>query len=495
MAYKPSDSNWEAVIGLEIHVQLKTNSKLFSPAPTDFGAPPNSQAHVVDLGLPGVLPVLNRKAVSYAIRFGLATGSQIASMIEFDRKNYFYPDLPKGYQISQLAHPIVTGGSIWLEKSQRVIGLTRAHLEEDAGKSIHGEFAGRTAVDLNRAGVPLLEIVSEPDMRSVEEAGEYLRKLHSIVRWIDICDGEMAQGSFRCDANISIRERGASEYGERCEIKNVNSFRFVEKALAYEIDRQIDLLSSGGQIERATLLFDEKTGTTAPMRGKELSADYRYFPDPDLLPLNIDAQWIDEVRQSLPELPEQAKSRLMADYSLSEHDAGLLTADQQVLAYFERVAAICQEARLAANWINGEIAARLKDVDSHEAGDTTGAYPIAAETLGNLLVRVADQSLSSTAAKQVLAALWEQSPEAEPAIVSLPEIDSRIDQMGLRQISDGGQLEQLVAQVLEAHAEQVAQYRSGKTKVLGFLVGQVMKASKGSANPAQLKEIMTRMLS
>lgn len=476
-------NDWEAVIGLEVHVQLATESKLFSDAPTRFGAEPNSQASCIDLGLPGVLPVLNHKAILCAIRFGLAVDGQIADIMEFDRKNYFYPDLPKGYQISQLALPAVSGGIVHIDMPDgevREVRLTRAHLEEDAGKSLHEDFSGRTGIDLNRAGTPLLEIVSEPDLRSATEAGIYLRKLHALVCWIGICDGQMAEGSLRCDANISLRPRGSKTLGERCEIKNVNSFRFVEKALVYEIQRQSKVLDAGGTITRSTLLYDEKTGQTQPMRGKEATEDYRYFPDPDLLPVRVHEEWIEQERRTMPELPDKAKERLQAQYQLSAYDAELLTADSQTLGYFERVAETSGDARLAANWINGEISALGKERGWSGIGDC----PVTADKLAEMLRRIADGTISGTAGKQVLAALWQGKGSA----------DALIAEMGLEQISDTGELEAMVEGVLAAHSEQVEQYRAGKDKVLGFLVGQVMKASRGKANPAQVSQLMQKLL-
>ena len=474
--------NWEAVIGLEVHVQLKTASKLFSSGANRFGASPNSLAALVDLGLPGVLPVLNRRAVECAIQFGLAVGGDIAEVMEFDRKHYFYPDLPKGYQISQLARPAVSGGSIQIDSPQgpRRIQLTRAHLEEDAGKSLHEDFSGRTGIDLNRSGTPLLEIVSEPEIRSAAEAGAYMRKLHRLVCWIGICDGQMAEGSLRCDANISLRRPGEKELGERCEIKNVNSFRFVEKALEYEIHRQAALLDGGGQVERGTLLYDEKSGTTKPMRGKEFSEDYRYFPDPDLLPVQVPQSWIDQARTAMPELPDIAAERLQSDMGIPADDAGVLTSDRDSLQYFEQVVAACDKPRLAANWINGELAAMVKE----KAPASLADCPVTPERLAELLLRVDDGTISGTAAKQVLAALWDKDDS----------VDALIDSLGLRQVSDTGQLQQWIDEVLGAHGAQVADYKAGKTRVLGFLIGKVMQASGGQANPAQVSSLLREQL-
>ena len=474
-------SKWEAVIGLEVHVQLNTASKLFSSAPTRFGAEPNAQASYVDLGLPGTLPVLNQQAIACAIRFGLAVDGDIAEVMEFDRKNYFYPDLPKGYQISQLAQPAVDGGLLCIDTDagERQIRLTRAHLEEDAGKSLHEDFAGRTGIDLNRAGTPLLEIVSEPDLRSAAEAGAYMRKLHALVCWIGICDGQMAEGSLRCDANVSLRPRGTEPLGERCEIKNVNSFRFVEKAIEYEIQRQTELLDAGATIERATLLYDEKTGTTQPMRGKEMSEDYRYFPDPDLLPVRVKSQWVEAERATLPELPDAASARLQQSLGLSAYDANLLTTDRDTLAYFETAAQDAGDAQLACNWINGELAALRKD-----AAVALGDCPVSAPALGGLLRRIADGTISGTAGKQVLIGIWNGDGDA----------DSIIEARGLKQISDSGELQELIAQVLADNASQAQEYRDGKEKVFGYLVGQVMKASRGKANPAQASELLKKLL-
>lgn len=479
MSYLP---DWEMVIGLEVHAQLKTNSKLFSAAPVEFGALPNTHTNAVDLALPGALPVLNRAAVSCAIRFGLSVGGDIAKVMEFDRKHYFYPDLPKGYQISQMDRPAVSGGNISIalaDGSQRTVRLNRAHLEEDAGKSLHEDFAGRSGIDLNRAGVPLLEIVSEPDLRSAEEAGAYLRKLHAIVLWIGICDGRMAEGSMRCDANLSLRPFGREEYGERCEIKNLNSFRFVERALLAEARRQAVLLESGQTIKRQTMLYDEQTDTTRAMRSKESSEDYRYFPDPDLLPVQVPQQWIDAERDSMPELPEPRAERLQREHSLSAYDAAVLTADRATADYYEKVVAICGDAKLSANWVMGDLSALL-----NEQVLEIGQSPVNADSLGQLLLRIADGTISGKIAKTVLASIWQGEGEA----------DDIIAKSGLQRISDSGELEQIVGEVLANNAEQVEQYRAGKTKVLGFLVGQVMKASQGRADPPEVNRILREKL-
>ena len=476
---------WEAVIGLEVHVQLATQSKIFSGASTAFGAAANSQACPVDLGLPGVLPVLNQEAVVMAVKFGLAIGADINLDSIFDRKNYFYPDLPKGYQISQFATPIVGRGEITVQMddgTSRVIGITRAHLEEDAGKSIHDLFPNQTAIDLNRTGTPLLEVVSEPDFRTAQEAATYFRQLHGLVRYLKICDGNLAEGSMRCDANVSVRPQGTSELGERTEIKNINSFRFVEQAIEVEIERQIDVLERGGTIERETRLYDDQRNETRSMRSKEFSEDYRYFPDPDLLPLHVDAAMVASIRDSMPELPDARRSRYIDTLGLSEYDAGRLSTDPDVAEYFDAVTEVSGNAKLAANWTLGDIAAF---VNREELQMT--AVPIAAQQLGRLIQRIDDQTLSSKTAKQLFEALWERNDtDCDP--------DALIDELGLKQMSDSSELEAIVDQVLADNPQQLEQLRSGKDKVLGFFVGQVMKATQGKANPQQVNELIRRKL-
>ena len=473
---------WEIVIGLETHAQLTTASKIFSGAATAFGAPPNTQASAVDLALPGTLPVLNRGAVERAIRFGLAVGGAIAARSVFARKNYFYPDLPKGYQISQYEEPVVRGGSIaiMVDESEKRVRLTRAHLEEDAGKSLHEDFDGMTGIDLNRAGTPLLEIVSEPDMRSAAEAVAYAKALHALVRWIGICDGNMQEGSFRCDANVSVRRPGAA-LGTRCEIKNLNSFRFLEKAIEFEARRQIELLEDGGRVRQETRLFDPERGETRSMRSKEEAQDYRYFPDPDLLPLEIAASWIDAVRESLPVLPDALRRRYREELGISEYEAALLTESRDKAAFFERVLAAVPTlaARLAANWTNGEMSALV-----NERGADFSATPVAAEPFARLLARIEDGTLSAKSAKAALHAMAAGEGDADAVIAG----------RGLTQISDAAALEAAVDEVLAAHGRLVDDYRSGKQKAFNALVGQVMKATQGNANPAQAGEILRRKL-
>ncbi|MCW9058613.1 MAG: Asp-tRNA(Asn)/Glu-tRNA(Gln) amidotransferase subunit GatB [Gammaproteobacteria bacterium] len=473
---------WETVIGLEIHTQLATRSKIFSGAATRYGAAPNTQACAVDLGLPGVLPVLNAEAVRMAVKFGLATGCTIAPMSVFARKNYFYPDLPKGYQISQFELPIVHGGhiDILLEdgKSKRV-GLTRAHLEEDAGKSLHEDFHGMTGIDLNRAGTPLLEIVSEPDMRSAAEAVAYMKKVHSLVRYLEICDGNMQEGSFRCDANVSVRPRGQSEFGTRTELKNINSFRFVERAINFEVERQIDVLEGGGKVIQETRLFDPDKNETRPMRSKEEANDYRYFPDPDLLPVELDAAFIETVRGTLPELPDAKQQRFMADYELSAYDAGALTASRELADYFEEAARVGGDGKLAANWVTGELAGLL-----NREGLEITASPVSATSLGGLLLRIRDNTLSGKLAKQVFEDMCSGAGEA----------DAIIEQKGLKQITDTGAIEKIIQDVLDASPKQIEQYRAGQEKLFGYFVGQVMKATQGKANPAQVNELLKKRL-
>jgi aspartyl-tRNA(Asn)/glutamyl-tRNA(Gln) amidotransferase subunit B len=474
---------WEIVIGLETHTQLSTRSKIFSGASTAFGAAPNSQASAVDLALPGVLPVLNRAAVEKAIRFGLAVGGTLNPRSVFARKNYFYPDLPKGYQISQYEIPIVQGGAVTIHVGDhaKTVRLTRAHLEEDAGKSLHEDFQGMTGIDLNRAGTPLLEIVSEPDLRSAAEAVAYAKALHGLVRWIDICDGNMQEGSFRCDANVSVRPQGSARLGTRCEIKNLNSFRFLERAIEYEARRQIEVLEDGGHIVQQTRLYDAERDETRPMRSKEDAQDYRYFPDPDLLPLQLDPAWIAQARACLPELPQARRERYVRDLGLPAYAAGVLTADRETSNYFEDlVRELPSQAKLCSNWVMGELSARL----NREERDITQS-PVASAQLAVLLRRVADGTLSGSLAKEVFDAMW--TGEGDP--------DQIIAARGLKQISDAGELEQLVEGVLAANPVQVGEYRSGREKAFNFLVGQAMKASRGKANPAQISQILNRKLS
>ena len=475
--------HWEPVIGLEIHAQLATRSKIFSGAATAYGAEPNTQACAVDLGLPGVLPVLNAEVVDMAIMFGLAIDAQIARRSIFARKNYFYPDLPKGYQISQLELPIVYGGHLEVmgEDGERfTVGVTRAHLEEDAGKSLHQEFHGMTGIDLNRAGTPLIEIVSEPDMGSAAQAVAYMRKIHAIVRYLGICDGNMQEGSFRCDANVSVRPAGTSTLGTRAEVKNLNSFRFVERAIDIEIERQIALLEGGGRVTQETRLYDEIRDETRSMRSKEEAEDYRYFPDPDLLPVVISQDAIAAIRATLPELADARQQRFTEELGLSADVAAQLTASRALADYFEAtLSAAGGDARLTANWITGELAAQL---NRHQL--EIDGCPLTAEMLAGLLVRIADGTVSSSSAKEALAAMWAGEGNA----------DSVIEAHKLEQLSDSGALERVVDEVLAANPSQVEQYLDGKTKVLGFLVGQVMKASGGTANPRQVGEIMKAKL-
>jgi len=470
---------WEAVIGLEIHAQLSTQSKIFSGSSTAFGAAPNTQANAVDLGLPGVLPVLNKGVVAKAVKFALATDAEIGRRSVFARKNYFYPDLPKGYQISQMDAPIVGPGAVEIELeegSHKTVRLTRAHLEEDAGKSLHEDFHGMSGIDLNRAGTPLLEIVSEPDMNSAAEAVAYARKIHSLVRYIDICDGNMEEGSFRCDANVSVRLKG-EPLGTRAEIKNVNSFRFLERAINFEIERQIDLLESGGEVVQETRLYDADRDETRSMRSKEEANDYRYFPDPDLLPVELTEAFIESVRETLPELPDAKRQRYIEDLGLSTADASQLVTDRHVAAYFEAVLHGRDDvpAKLAANWVNGELSGRL-----NKEGMDINDSALDANALAGLLARIADNTISGKIAKQVFDDMWLGEGSA----------DDIIEKKGLVQITDTSAIEAMTDQVLADNPGQVEQYRAGKTKLLGFFVGQVMKASGGKANPAQLNQIL-----
>jgi len=475
---------WETVIGLEIHAQLATRSKIFSGSATAYGAPPNTQANLVDLGYPGVLPVLNGAAVRMAVKFGLAIGAEIAPVSVFARKNYFYPDLPKGYQISQYELPVVARGalSIVLEDgSEKRIGITRAHLEEDAGKSLHEGLARYSGIDLNRAGTPLLEIVSEPDLRSAREAIAYMKKVHTLVRYLEICDGNMQEGSFRCDANVSVRPRGQGSFGTRAEIKNLNSFRFVEKAIHHEVARQIDLIEGGGRVVQETRLYDPDRDETRSMRTKEEANDYRYFPDPDLLPLELSPALIAEVRSELPELPDQKAARFASQYALSAYDAGVLTASRELGDYFEAVAKGCPgEPKLAANWVMGELSAAL-----NRDGLEIGASRLSAPQLSGLLHRIADGTISGKIAKEVFEAMWSSGRDA----------DAIIAEKGLKQITDSGVIERAIDEVMARNPGQLADYRAGKDKLFGFFVGQVMKATQGKANPAQLNELLKRKLS
>jgi aspartyl-tRNA(Asn)/glutamyl-tRNA(Gln) amidotransferase subunit B len=477
-------SAWETVIGLEIHAQLATESKIFSGSATRYGAPPNAQANLVDLGYPGVLPVLNAQAVRMAVKLGLAINARIATHSVFARKNYFYPDLPKGYQISQYELPIVAEGAIDIvleDGSTKRIGVTRAHLEEDAGKSLHEGLPGVTGIDLNRAGTPLVEIVSEPHLRSAREAVAYMKKVHTLVRYLEICDGNMQEGSFRCDANVSVRPLGAQKFGTRAEIKNLNSFRFVERAINYEVARQIDLLESGGKVVQETRLYDPDKAETRSMRSKEEANDYRYFPDPDLLPVELDQAFIDAVRASLPELPDQKAGRFASEYGLSPYDAGVLTASRELADYYEDVVrAAPQDPKLAANWVMGELAAAL----NKENLDVTSGK-LAAGRLAGLLARIADQTISGKLAKEVFESMWAEGATA----------DAVIEAKGLRQITDSAAIEGVIDAVLEKNLGQLAEYRSGKDKLFGFFVGQVMKATGGKANPAQLNELLKKKLS
>ncbi len=471
---------WEIVVGLETHAQLATKSKMFSGAATAFGAPPNSQACAVDIALPGVLPVVNAAAVEMAVKFGLAVGGRINRRSVFARKNYFYPDLPKGYQISQYEIPVVAGGAVTfaLPDGEKTVRLTRAHLEEDAGKSLHEDYHGMSGIDLNRAGTPLLEIVSEPELRGAKEAVAYARVLHALVRWIGVCDGNMQEGSFRCDANVSVRKAGAAELGTRCEIKNLNSFRFMEQAIEFEARRQIELLEDGGTVVQETRLFDPDKGETRSMRTKEEAHDYRYFPDPDLLPLVMAEADIERLRRALPELPEAMGRRLREAHGLSAYDARLITSSRETAQYFEQLAALA-DAKLAANWVNGELAGAL-----NRAGLDIAQSPVSAAALGALLRRIADGTLSGKMAKEVFEALWAGAGSA----------DEVIEKRGLKQVSDAGALEKIVDEVLAKNARQVEDYRAGKEKAFHSLVGQVMKATQGKANPAQVNRILKAKL-
>jgi aspartyl-tRNA(Asn)/glutamyl-tRNA(Gln) amidotransferase subunit B len=486
---------WEVVIGLETHAQLSTVSKIFSGAATQFGAEPNTQACPVDLALPGSLPVMNRGAVERAIRLGLALGSTIAPRSVFARKNYFYPDLPKGYQISQFEIPVVQGGSVTIqvpanEKTgkaayEKTVNLTRAHLEEDAGKSLHEDFAGMTGIDLNRAGTPLLEIVTEPEMRSAAEAVAYAKSLHALVQWLGICDGNMQEGSFRCDANVSVRPVGQAEFGTRAEIKNLNSFRFLEEAIQYEVRRQIELIEDGGTVVQETRLYDPDKRETRSMRSKEDAHDYRYFPDPDLMPLVIDEAWIARVRSELPELPEAMQTRFVEQYGLTPYDAAGLTSSKAMSVYFEAVAnkVGSANAKLAANWLMGEVSSQLNR-DSLEISE----IPVSAAQLALLIQRIADGTISNKIAKDIFQAIWEEKATDEAAA------DRIIEAKGLKQISDSGALEAILDEVMAANQKSVDEFRSGKEKAFNALIGQAMKATKGRANPQQVTELLKKKL-
>jgi aspartyl-tRNA(Asn)/glutamyl-tRNA(Gln) amidotransferase subunit B len=481
---------WEVVIGLETHTQLKTNTKIFSGASTTYGAEPNTQACIVSTALPGVLPVLNRQAVECAIKFGLAINAEIAPRSVFARKNYFYPDLPKGYQISQFELPVVGKGAVTIQVPangknaayEKIVNITRAHLEEDAGKSVHGAVEGMSGIDLNRAGTPLLEIVTEPDMRSAAEAVAYAKKLHELVQWIDICDGNMQEGSFRCDVNVSVRPKGTEKLGTRREIKNLNSFKFMTQAIEYETRWQIETLEDGGKIQQATVLFNPETGETKSMRSKEEANDYRYFPDPDLLPLEVTAADKARVQATMPELPEAMKARLEADFGLSSYDAATLTASRDVVDYFVETVKQGADAKPAANWILGALAAKLNAEDI-----SMPCSPITARLLAALLKRVADNTISNNAAKQVFEALW--------AGENGGDVDAIIVAKGLKQESDSGAIEAIIDAVLKASPAMVEEFKAGKEKAFNALVGQAMKASKGKANPAQVNEMLKKKLS
>jgi aspartyl-tRNA(Asn)/glutamyl-tRNA(Gln) amidotransferase subunit B len=474
--------SWETVIGLEIHAQLLTRSKIFSGASTAFGAEPNTQACAIDLGLPGVLPVLNKEAVRMAVAFGLAIKAQIAPRSVFARKNYFYPDLPKGYQISQYELPVVAKGEIHiqLDGSDKRIGITRAHLEEDAGKSLHEDFRGMSGIDLNRAGTPLLEIVSEPDMRSAKEAIAYMKAIHQLVRYLKICDGNMQEGSFRCDANVSVRKQGDSKLGTRCEIKNLNSFRFVEHAIKYEIRRQIELIEGSGKVVQETRLYDPDKDETRPLRAKEEANDYRYFPDPDLLPLVIEPTFIESVKKSLPELPDTKRERFVKQYALSAYDAGVLTASQELADYYEScVKLVNGEAKLFANWVMGDLSAFLNK-ESKEINES----PVSPELLSGMIKRLVDKTISGTIAKKVFELMWAREGTA----------DQIIEKHGLKQVTDTGAIEKAIAEVMAENPTQLEQYRSGKDKLFGFFVGQVMKKMQGKAAPDQVNALLKTKL-
>jgi aspartyl-tRNA(Asn)/glutamyl-tRNA(Gln) amidotransferase subunit B len=471
---------YEVVIGLETHAQLSTQSKIFSGASTQFGAEANTQASPVDLALPGTLPVMNRGAVERAIRFGLAVGAKVAEQSIFARKNYFYPDLPKGYQISQYETPVVQGGAVefFVGDTKHKVTLTRAHLEEDAGKSLHEDYEGQTGIDLNRAGTPLLEIVTEPDMRASVEAVEYAKALHALVVWLGICDGNMQEGSFRCDANVSVRKPGA-DFGTRREIKNLNSFKFMQQAIDFEIQWQIDLIEDGGEVQQATVLFNPDSGETRAMRTKEDAHDYRYFPDPDLPPLVIEPAWIERVRSEMPELATVMAARFQKDYGLPAYDAAMMTQSKDFGAYFEAAAKACGQPKLVANWLMGEVARRLNGEDK-----SIGDSPVSSAMLATLIARIADGTISNNSAKQVFDSLWTDGGE----------VDALIEAKGLKQMSDSGELELILDEVLAANAKSVEEFRAGKDKAFNALIGQAMKATKGKANPAQVNELLKKKL-
>ena len=473
--------NWEAVIGLEIHVQLSTKSKLFSGASTNFGALPNTQACNIDLAMPGVLPVLNEEVLKMAIKLGKALNADINSPTSFARKNYFYPDSPKGYQISQMDKPIVESGYLDIDTENGVkrIGVTRAHLEEDAGKSLHDDFDGQSGIDLNRAGTPLLEIVSEPEINTPQEAVAYLKSIHSIIRYLEISDGNMAEGSMRCDANVSVRKKGDTKLGTRTETKNVNSFRFVEKAIQYEIDRQINELESGNQITQETRLYDSQANTTRPMRSKEFANDYRYFPEPDLLPINLEKEFIEEVMATMPEMPTQKKIRFVSEFNLSEYDADLLAADKDLANFFEAVVKVSNSPKLSANWIMGELSAELNNENL-----SINESKITSNQLGQLILRIEDGTISGKIAKEIFEKLWSSDNE----------VDEIIQGEGLEQVTDNKEIESMIDKVINNNPEQLEQYRSGKDRLFGFFVGQVMKASQGKANPKQVNDILRKKL-
>ena len=476
--------NWETVIGLEIHVQLQTQTKIFSGSSTAFGAEPNIQASPMDLGLPGVLPVVNEAVYPKAVAFGLGIGADISLVSAFDRKNYFYPDLPKGYQITQMDRPIVLGGAVEIPQDDgtfKTIHITRAHLEEDAGKSLHEEFADRTGIDLNRAGTPLLEIVSEPDMRSAKEAVSYARYIHQLVTYLGVSDGNMAEGSLRCDANVSLRPAGSNAMGTRTETKNVNSFRFLERAISFEVNLQKEVLESGGRIEQETRLYDPHRDETRPMRSKEKAMDYRYFPEPDLLPIVIDEAFIAEVKKNMPELPREKAERFEKDYELNKSDARVLASEPTLADYFEDVAATCSDPKLAANWVRVELLGRVNK-DSID----TSEIPVSSEEFGLLLLRINDQTISGKIGKDILGALWALEADS---------VDDYIDANDLKQVSDSGALEPLIDKIISNNPKQVKQFLKGKSKLLGFFVGQVMKETAGKANPQQVNEMVKRKLS
>lgn len=479
---------WEVVIGLETHVQLSTKSKIFSGASTAFGAEPNTQACYIDLALPGALPVLNRGAVQRAIKFGLAIGAEVAEKSVFDRKNYFYPDLPKGYQISQFELPVVKGGQLTFrvepkdgEPYTKTIHLTRAHLEEDAGKSNHGVVAHQSGMDLNRAGTPLLEIVTEPELRSSAEAVGYARALHTLVVWLGISRGNMQEGNFRCDANVSVRPVGQKEFGTRCEIKNLNSFKFLQEAIDYEVRRQIELIEAGGKVVQATRLYDPDSGETRQMRTKEDSMDYRYFPDPDLMPCIISEQWKAQVAAQMPELPEQMRQRFIREFNLSEYDADVLTSSKDIADYFCAVSATAPDKKIAANWVMGEVAASINAVE----GMTYAKSPVSAQALADILKRLADGTINARGAKKIFQLIWDGAQDG---------VDALIEKEGLKQISDTSAIEALIDEVLANNAKMVQEFKSGKQKAFNALVGQAMRATKGKANPKQVNEILTKKL-